>query len=428
MDFKRGSMRKKVLVRAPALSRTGYGEHARFVLRSLRKHEDKFDIFLDNTNWGQSGWIFRDNEERRWIDTIIAKTMFHVNNDGGPMDVSVQVTIPNEWQPLAPVNIGVTAGIETTQVAPQWVEQSFVVDKIITTSNHSKQVYENTTYEAQHKETMAVIKEFRCERPIEVVHYPVKDIEKAEIDCELETDFNFLVVAQWGPRKNIENTVRWFIEEFVDNSNVGMVLKLFYRNGSIIDRVNLEENVKNLLNEYPQRKCKIYLLHGDMSEEEMTGLYTHPKIKTLVSLTHGEGYGLPLFEAAYNALPVLAPDWSGHVDFLFKPTKDKKGKIKQKAHFAKVDYDIGPVSQEVLWPGVLENYMMWCYPKQGSYKMKLREIHKDHGRFKSQAKKLQKWIRKEFSEDKQYEKMANAILSVIEKDETAEEKAVVSYE
>ena len=49
MDFKRGSMRKKVLVRAPALSRTGYGEHARFVLRSLRKHEDKFDIFLDKS-------------------------------------------------------------------------------------------------------------------------------------------------------------------------------------------------------------------------------------------------------------------------------------------------------------------------------------------------------------------------------------------
>jgi len=420
-------MRKKVLVRAPALSRTGYGEHSRFVLRSLRKHEDKFDIFLDNTNWGQSGWIFRDDEERRWLDTIIAKTMLHINNKG-QFDASVQVTIPNEWQSIAPVNVGVTAGIETTQVAPQWIEKSFVVDKIITTSNHSKQVYENTSYEAHHKETKAVIKDFKCEKPIEVVHYPVKEVEAAEIKLDLETDFNFLVVAQWGPRKNIENTIKWFIEEFVDNPNVGLVLKLFYRGGSIVDRVELENSVKKLLNEYPQKQCKIYLLHGDMTVQEMTAIYQHPKIKALISLTHGEGFGLPLYEAVYNALPVIAPDWSGHVDFLYKPTKNKKGKIKNKSHFAKVEYEIGPIPEHVVWEGVLEKHSMWCYPQQGSYKMRIREVHKDHGRFKSQAKKLQTWVKKEFSSEKQHDMMANSILDAIEKDSVVPEKSVVNYE
>ena len=37
---------KKVLVRGPILSRSGYGEHARFVYRILKSREDLFDIYI----------------------------------------------------------------------------------------------------------------------------------------------------------------------------------------------------------------------------------------------------------------------------------------------------------------------------------------------------------------------------------------------
>ena len=86
---------KKVIVRAPVLSRSGYGEHARFVLRALRKHEDVFDTYILNTNWGKTGWLWEDTEERRWFDNIIEKTQRYVNS-GGRFDMSAQVTIPNE--------------------------------------------------------------------------------------------------------------------------------------------------------------------------------------------------------------------------------------------------------------------------------------------------------------------------------------------
>ena len=67
----------------------------------------------------------------------------------------------------------------------------------------------------------------------------------------------------------------------------------------------------------------------------MANLYAHPKIKAYVSLTHGEGYGLPLFEAAYHGIPIIAPDWSGHLDFLYMPVKcticqKKKGQSLEK--------------------------------------------------------------------------------------------------
>jgi len=402
-------MKKRILVRGPALSRSGYGEHTRFLLRALRSREDIFDVFLHNLNWGKTGWIWEQNEEREWFDQVIMKTIEY-SQQGGQYDVSMQVTIPNEWEKLAPINIGVTAGIETTKVSPQWVEKSTLVDRIITISEHSKQTYENTSYQAQNNQTGEIIKDFRCTTPIDVVHYPVKDYEPAELDLDFETDFNFLAVAQLSPRKNMPNTIKWFIEEFIDKK-VGLVLKLSHTNNSISDRLHTTNLLKQLANEYPDRKCKIYLLHGSMTDEEMTTLYQHPKVKALVSLAHGEGFGLPIFEAAYNELPVVAPDWSGHVDFLYLPVKDKKtGKEKLKAHFAKVKYNLQPIQKEAVWDGVLQADSMWCYAEQGSYKMRLREVHKDYNRFKSQAKKLNGWIRENFTAEKQYAKMCNSLI------------------
>ena len=60
-------MKKKVLVVGPALTRSGYGEMARFALRSLKSKEDTFDIYLNPTNWGQCGWLHEDSEERSWF-------------------------------------------------------------------------------------------------------------------------------------------------------------------------------------------------------------------------------------------------------------------------------------------------------------------------------------------------------------------------
>ena len=404
---------KKVLVRGPALSRSGYGEHARFVLRALRTREDIFDIYLHSTNWGKTGWLWEQNEERQWIDKLIHKNVAYVQS-GGMFDMTIQVTIPNEWEKIAPVNIGVTAGIETTKVAPQWIEKSQIVDHIITISEHSKNTFLNSVYQAHNEQTGEMIPNFRCTTPMDVVHYPVKDFEPAELDIDFETDFNFLTIAQISPRKNFVNTIKWFVEEFIDQP-VGLVAKVSTINNSTADRSHTKKTIEKMLGEYKNRKCKVYLLHGSMTDEEMTSLYQHPKIKAYLTLTHGEGFGLPIFEAAYNELPIIAPDWSGHVDFLYAPVKDKKtGKEKVKAHFAKVKYTLQPIQKEAHWDGVLQKDSMWCYAEQGSYKMRLREMYKDYNRFKSDAKKLNKWIRKNFNAETLYDKFCQYLLNYVD--------------
>jgi len=398
---------KKVLVRGPALTRTGYGEHCRFVLRALRQYSDHFDIYLIPVNWGHSNWIWEDDEEREWLDKIIKKTAIYSGN-GGAYDLSIQVTVPNEWQKMAPVNVGITAGIETNRVAPVWLQKVNEMDKVITISKHSKETLVNTIYEGIDSRTnqKAVL---RCNKSVDIVHYPVKTFEKTGLNLKLKTDFNYLCVAQWGPRKNVSNLITWFVEEFFDNPEVGLVCKLFAKGGSIIDKYHMRSAVENVLKKYPDRKCKVYLLHGDLTDQEMHSLYQHPKIKSYVSLSHGEGFGLPHFEAAYSGLPVIAPDWSGHLDFLYMPKKDKKKKAKLRPCFARVDYTLQPIPQEAVWEGVLEKESMWCYPQQGSFKMRLREVYKEYGRFKKQATTLQKWIIKTFSEEKQLNLMAEHI-------------------
>ena len=404
----------KIVVRAPVLSQSGYGEQARFALRALRRHEDKFDIHLININWGRTGWISQDDEERQWIDYLLQKTMHYVNHANEQQqppkfDMSLQVTIPNEWEKMAPYNIGYTAGIETTKVAPQWIEKAKLMDRIIVVSNHSKNVYDSTTYVAENQAGDKIA--FRNETPIDVVNYPVKSFETSDLGLNLETEFNFLSVAQWGPRKNMENLVRWWVEEF-ENDEVGLVLKGHGANCSTMDRQATFGRIKNLLSTLPsERKCKVYLLHGSMSDQEMHSLYVDESIKALASLTHGEGFGLPLFEAAYSALPVICPAWSGQMDFLFCPVKrGKQKKAKNRPHFAKVDYSLAPVQQFAVWEGVVQPDSMWCYADEKSFKKTIRDVYTNYNKYKNDAKRLQKHLLTTFESDKIHDSFVSSVL------------------
>ena len=400
---------KRVIVVGPALSQSGYGEQCRFALRSLMSQPDLFDVYVKPTAWGNSNWLMLNDKDKPWIDQLIAKTV-HYTQMGGGFDISIQVTIPNEWEKLTPINIGYTAGIETNKIAPQWIQKSVLMDKIITISNHSKDSFVNTVYEALNQETNQTFK-LQCETPVEVVHYPVRQYEAANCELNLKHDFNFLIVSQWGPRKNLDNTIRWWVEEFKDDE-VGLVVKTNLFKNSLIDRNHAQIRLQNLLSDFADRKCSVYLLHGYMTPEEMTALYQDDKIKCLATLTHGEGFGLPLFEAAYNGLPIIAPNWSGHVDFLHaerKVRKNKKTVKKVSPCFADVKYDLNPIGQEAVWDGVLQADSYWCYPREESYKETARKMYKDYNRFKKYADILKSHVEDNFKAEDMYTNFCDAI-------------------
>jgi len=206
---------KKVVVRGPALSHSGYGEHARFVLNSLKKFPEHFDVYLINVNWGATSWIDHDDEQRQWIDSLIHKTIEYTQN-GGTFDLSVQVQLPNEFEKIAPYNIGITAGSESTKISPEFLKGTYTVDKIITISQHAKYGFDNTTYDATDNRTGQSFTA-KCEVPVEVIGYPVKPTKKdRKFKLELKHDFNFLAIGTLIPRKNLENTIKCFVQQLKD--------------------------------------------------------------------------------------------------------------------------------------------------------------------------------------------------------------------
>ena len=409
-----GQMRKNILVIGPALTRSGYGEQTRFALRSLRSREDLFDVFIIPTNWGNTGWLADSTEEREWIDHRIKATQER-NMQKLPYDATLQVDVPwakiqgsegdAGFRRITPHDIGFTAGIETTKVSPEWLQSVNEMTRLVVVSSHSKQVFENTKYEGHDETGNSMV--LKNTTPIEVVGFPAKKTEAEDLELELEHDFNFLTIAQWGPRKNLENTINWFIEEFRDEP-VGLVIKTNLMKNCLMDRNRVFAQLKSIVQNYGETTCKVYLLHGDMTEEEVAGLYKHPKIKSYVSFSHGEGFGLPIFDAVCNGMPVVTTAWSGQCDFLAAP-RDKKKNSKMRMYFAKVDFNMAPIQQEAVWNGILQADSMWAYPRPGSAKRKMREVYQKYSKHQSMASRLKRHILKEFDEETMYQKFIDAL-------------------
>ena len=368
-------MKKKVLVRGPFLTRSGYGEHTRMILRML-KNKDEIELFAIPTSWGQTGWLKCNYPDIDWMNELAEKTSRHIATNGG-FDASIQVTIPVEFQMLAPVNVGVTAGIETHRVSPAWNDRVASMNALVVPSRHSKSGFDKELH-----------------NKIGVIPFPFRNEEKQDLDLSfVTTSFNFLAVAQDGPRKNLIMTITEFINEFQDDEKVGLILKADIKNGSYVDYTYFKEKYIPYLNsKFPNGyKCRVYLLHGDLEDSQMASLYSSEKVNALVSTTHGEGFGLPIFSSVVNNKPVIAPDWSGHLDFLYK---DKE------PLFGKISYSLKPIQQEAVWPGVIDPGMMWCFPNSASYREKLRNCYNYYGSYRSNAEKLGEYIRNEFAEEK----------------------------
>jgi glycosyltransferase involved in cell wall biosynthesis len=390
-------MKKKIFVRAPVLTATGYGEQARFALRALRSREDLFDIYVQPTPWGQSGWKWEDSEEREWLDARIGETQVLLQQKKLQPDISLQITIPNEFKKLCPINIGFTAGIETDRVSPVWLEKGNEMDKILVVSEHAKSTYEGTVA------VLSMGAQYKLTTDVDVVH-ETTPMPETEIIAGFNPrhDFNFLVVSQFGPRKNFNNTIKWFVEKFHDKE-IGLILKTSMKGSSRIDLEHTEKRLSNVLAAFPNRKCSVSLLHGDLSEGQMRALYEHDKVKALVNIAHGEGFGLPLFEAARCALPIVTIPWSGQMDFLSHDGKN---------YFASVDHDLAPVGQDAVWKGVIEENSNWAYAKENSYKMALQMVHEKWEDYRSQAVELQGIVNTKFQEEKLYAGFCDAILNM----------------
>ena len=324
------SYRPLVLVTAPVGTRSGYGSHSRDIVRSLIDM-DKFDIKVWPVRWGNTAQDALDGNDPN-DKPIIERLLGQPNMDRQP-DIHFHIVVPNEFQTLGKYNIGITAGLETTVCPPQWLEGLNRMDLNIVPANFVKQSIVNTKFDKHDQNTQQKIGEIRNEKPVEVlfegsdtkIYKPTKEFSKDLVDelKGIEEDFCFLFVGHWlqgslgQDRKDIGMLIKTFLETFKNKpKQPALVLKTSGATPSVLDRQDILTKIQQIKNTVNGKLPNVYLLHGDFDDEEMNGLYNHPKVKAHVSFTHGEGFGRPLLEASLSEKPIIAPNWSGHVDFL----------------------------------------------------------------------------------------------------------------
>ncbi len=313
--------KKTLLFRGPVKTRSGYGAHSRDLLQALYEM-DLFDIKIDSCGWGVTPLTALENNNsfHKWIEENIITTLSETP------DIYVQVTVPNEFQRVGKYNIGITAGIETTVAPKDWIDGCNKMDKVITTSVFSRDVLVSTVYNENEKNTGKLIKQYKIEKPISVlfegVDLNVYNNTYKGIDLDIKEDFAFLFVGHWlkgdlgQDRKDVGMLIKCFATAFSGSENKpALVLKTSSATFSVKERESFRKRIEDLVKDI-KNPPSIYLLFGDLTNEEMNEVYNHPKIKSMVTLTKGEGFGRPLLEFTMTGKPIIASNWSGHKDFL----------------------------------------------------------------------------------------------------------------
>ena len=387
---------------------SGYGARSRDLVKALI-NLNKYDVKIDPQRWGGTPWGFIEDHKEEWG---FLKSHIIEGQLSAQPDIWAQVTVPNEFQRVGKFNIGITAGIETTRCAPQWVEGMNRMDLNLVSSEHSKKVFQDSKYQKQDEKTKQVISTVELTSPVEVLFEGV-DIEKyfqssllpsSEIGQSLDTmdeDFAFLFVGHWlqgdfgQDRKDISGLIRTFLESFKNKpKKPALVLKTMSGPASIVDRNLILKKINAIRDSINSKNLpNIYLFHGEISDNEVNQLYNHSKIKAMVSLTKGEGFGRPLLEFSQTQKPIIASNWSGHIDFLnHEFTSLIPGELTK----------IHPSAQV---KDMLIEDSMWFTADYGYVNGLLKDYFENYKNYQDQGKRLAYYCKTNFSFDKMQEKL-----------------------
>jgi len=395
-------MKQYCVISAPPDTYSGYGARSRDFIKALYElKKEEWDIQIMPQRWGNTSWGFLEDfkEEWGWMIPLLLR---------GPMtrqpDIWFQITIPNEFQQVGKVNIGVTAGIETTICDPSWIEGCNRMNATFVSSTHAKTVLESTSFTK--KETPGV--QIKLEKPVEVLFEGVdlnkyfyisnEDLPETDLILDLdkiEEEFCFLYVGHWlqgelgEDRKNTGKMLEVFLDTFKGKKNKpGLILKTSHATSCVMDREDTLKKINDVRSNFRTEDLpNVYLLHGDLDDEDINNLYNHPKAKAMISFAKGEGYGRPLAEFCLTKKPVIASGWSGQLDFLNKDFS------------VLLPGSLTPVHPSAQSANLILPEASWFTPDYGAASKVLEDVYKNYKKYEEGAKRQGHKIKVEFSYD-----------------------------
>lgn len=392
------------MIMAPFASRSGYGAMSRDIIRHIIESYPDWNVQLISMPWGQTPLNALDETDPKDIPLVERTVIPPIQLPRKP-EVFIQISVPNEFQPQGKTNIGITAGIETTICSAQWLEGMNRMDVNFTISEHSKKVFDSTAFERR-DHSGNVLGVVKLEKPLEILHNCIdlnvykylkdSELEKTVSDelSQINEDFCFLFAGHWlkgglrEDRKNVGLLVKLFCETFRDvdpKKRPALILKTSGAGFSIMDQEEILSKIQAIRGSVSGNLPNIYLLHGDLTDVEMNSLYNHPKVKVMVSLTKGEGFGKPLLEFTQSNKPVIASGWSGQLDFL-----DVKNALL-------IGGKLEDVEPGAVWENVILPNSQWFNVDEKMVRQVLQYAYRDYHRTLDGAYRLAKLNREKFA-------------------------------
>jgi glycosyltransferase involved in cell wall biosynthesis len=403
------------IVSCPIDTYSGYGARSRDFVKSLIKAKgEEWDIKILSQRWGQTPFGALDTgiDEDTDLKNRIAGAL--TMNIPKQPEVWIQITVPNEFQPVGKFNIGVTAGIETTICDPSWLEGCNRMDLNLVSSEHSLKVFKASKFEKR-DQAGQFLGNIELNKPMEILfegadltkYFKSEDLKDFDVYDDLNTikeNFCYLFVGHWlqgdfgEDRKNVGYMIKAFLEVFKNKKiKPALVLKASQGAPSIMDRDRILRKIEDIRKTVSGDLPNIYLIHGDLYDEEINCLYNHPKIKAMVSFTKGEGFGRPLLEFSVVGKPIITSGWSGQVDFL---APEFCGLIGGKLE------NIHPSAQV---PNMLIPDSQWFKPDDNQVGHALTDIFENYKEYQEKAKRLAYRNKQNFSFDKMTEKLGELV-------------------
>jgi glycosyltransferase involved in cell wall biosynthesis len=402
-------MKPLCVVSCPIDTFSGYGARSRdFVKALIQLKDSEWDIKIMPQRWGECPWNFLSQD-----DPLRQRFIGGIEPNKRP-DVWMQITVPNEFQPVGHFNIGISAGIETTIYPGEFIEGNNRMNLNLVSSEHSKQVALATNFEKRDNNTQQVIGQIKVEKPTEVL-FEGLDLEKynknpqnSGLLKDIPEDFCFLYTGHWLPgdfgedRKNTGLMIKTFLESFNTpaKQKPALILKTNHINYSLLDREEILKKINDIKNQVSGTLPNIYLVHGEMTDDEMNQLNNDPKIKAFVSFTKGEGYGRPLAEAAITGKPTIVSNWSGHKDFIHPDYNVLIGGELKPVHPSSANQFLLKESQ-------------WFNINTDIASRAMKDVFKDYKKYWEKSRKQTQYLKDNWSFDKMVEKL-NTLLPKVE--------------
>tara|TARA_B110000858_G_scaffold173930_1_gene206109 strand:+ start:1488 stop:2789 length:1302 start_codon:yes stop_codon:yes gene_type:complete len=393
-------MKALCVISCPIDTFSGYGARSRDFVRSIIELKDKeWDIKIMPQKWGDCPWnsLSKDDPLRqRFISQLTQQP-----------DVWIQITIPSEFQSIGKFNIGVSAGIETNVYPGDFLVGSNKMDLNLVSSEHSRNVALHSTFEKIDNNTQQNHGTLKLEKQIEVLfegldlskYFKIQN-PKSSILKDIHEDFCFLYTGHWLPgdfgedRKNTGLMIKTFLEAFngPGKKKPALILKANHVDYSLMDREEILHKINFVKSQVGGTLPNIYLLHGEMTDDEMNLLNNDPKVKSFLSFTKGEGYGRPLAEAAITGKPIIASNWSGHTDFLHPDYNILVGGDLTDVHHSSANQWVLKESK-------------WFSINHDIAKRAMKDVVKNYKRYLENSRKQTQYIKDNFSFDKMSEKL-----------------------